>query len=78
MTQHTGPRTASEPTNYYARVESRRKDLSLRASSRFFVRIGQVGKASEPKRCPFTAELFGIAEYLRCDGLLAADAGRLA
>lgn len=40
--------------------------------SRFFLRIGR--KARERWRDECTGQLFGIAEYLRCEGLLAKDA----
>lgn len=49
-------------------------DNASKVSARFFLRIGQAGRAAAPKRDPYTGELFGIAEYLRCEGLLAKDA----
>lgn len=48
------------------------RDNARKSMSRFFLNIGR--KAREGWKDEYTGQLFGIAEYLRCDGLLAKDA----
>lgn len=48
-----------------------------RASGRFFVRIGQVGRATET-RDPYTRQLFPLPVLIDAEGLLAPDARHLA
>jgi hypothetical protein len=46
------------------------------AASRFFLRVGQVGRASEITDT-YTRPLFSLALILEADGTLAADARRV-
>jgi hypothetical protein len=71
VAQQHGSRSASEPTNLYKSSRVRHS-----AASRFFIRIGQVGRASEP-RDPYTLPLFPLVLILDADGSLAADARHL-
>lgn len=48
-----------------------------KASARFFIRVGQVGRVDDRKRDDFTLPLFPLTLILDADGTLAADARHL-
>lgn len=55
------------------RLNARKR--SRRATARFFVRIGQ--RSRERWRDENTAQLFSLAQYMDCEGLLASGARHL-
>jgi hypothetical protein len=54
----------------------KRLQRTRRAAGRFFVRIGQTSRATEP-RDPFTIPLFPLWLLMDAEGLLANDALRV-
>jgi hypothetical protein len=52
-------------------------DETPRVMARFFIRVGQVARASAP-RDPHTGELFSLPMILEAEGVLADDAAHLA
>lgn len=52
-------------------------DNARKVSSRFFLKIGQAGRTSEPRDTE-TLPLFSFMDFMRCEGLLASDYAYLA
>lgn len=50
----------------------------MNAAGRFFVRVGQAGRAAEAHRDPYTGYLFPLPVIMAAEGVLADDARHLA
>jgi hypothetical protein len=53
-----------------------RSEQSLQASARFFIRVGQTGRATEPKDI-YTLPLFPLPMIMDCEGLLSRECRNL-
>lgn len=58
-------------------TEELRACTSHAYASRFFLKIGQAGRTSEPRDTE-TLPLFSFMDFMRCEGLLASDYAYLA